>query len=94
MDLVHAGISAGGPRVSAGDLDPGDIVRWNGRRFYAAAVNLADRVALEPLGPGDRRGGLSGSSTWLQLTDEVEILERFRIGAVDRGVEVDPLRGG
>jgi hypothetical protein len=79
--------------VPAGQCTPGDIVRYNGRRLYAAAVNLADRVALEPLGPGDRRGGMQGESTWLQLTDEVEILERFRVGA-DAGGEVDPLRSG
>jgi hypothetical protein len=80
--------------VPAGDLAPGDIVRWEGRRLYAAAVNLAGRVALEPLGPGGRRGGLSGASTWIELTDVVELAEPYMAPEHAGGAEVDPLHTG
>ena len=82
-----------GPSVPAGDTRPGDLVELDGRRLYVAA-HLAGRVALEPLGPGGRRGGLSGSSVWVEPGDAVTIVEAYRARDVASGSEYDPLQAG
>jgi NMD protein affecting ribosome stability and mRNA decay len=77
--------------VPAGDTRPGDVVELGGRRLYVAA-HLAGRVALEPLGPGGRRGGLSGSSVWVEPGDAVTLVEAYQSATAAGGAEVDPLR--
>lgn len=85
-----AALRAGRDSLPAGDTRPGDVVEFDGRRLYVAA-HLAGRVALEPLGPGRRRGGLSGSSVWVEPGDAVTLVESFH-SAPGGGAEVDPLR--
>lgn len=83
-------LAAGSRSVPAGDTRPGDVVEHDGRRLYVAA-HLAGRVALEPLAPGGRRGGLSGSSVWVEPDEPVTLVESFQ-SAPGGGGEVDPLR--
>lgn len=82
-----------GDSVPARDTRPGDVVQHKGDRLYVAA-HLAGRVALEPIGPGGRRGGLTGSSRWLALDEPVTVVERYQPRAAAAGAEVDPLKGG
>jgi len=82
--------------VPAGQLSPGDIVAVDERpgvRCYLAAL-LAGRAAIETIGPGDRRRGLSGASLWLELDTAVTLVESFRASPGAAGSEVDPIRSG
>lgn len=83
-----AGVGEGGVRVSAGDVAPGSVVLYAGRRLHVAAVNLAGRVALEEHGRS-----LSGASTWISLDEPVEVVEPYRPPSAALGVGVDPLLG-